>query len=125
MTYELPSGVNVWIPGTDLKLCLEEAVKMWITENPVEVNQFAQQIKDKRAGLHRIDGMTEQGTMKEYLEVPIKLAQKIQQMTHKDWTMDRKITDLVKQLIPHLAPYQARNESSVAFSHNLDLGGDE
>lgn len=116
----LPKGVSVWVPSQNTKECIEMAVKMWINEYPKEVQAFADQIKRKRDGLHRVDGMSKDGHFKEYLEVPTKLDYKIRQMTHDRWMQDEKICRLIKQLMPDLNPYKGRNESKVLFEKGID-----
>jgi len=109
---DFPVGIQVWIPGQDLRSCLETAFKMWVKENPYELIAFRKYMINKRDSLHRKDGMSKNGTWKEYLEIPYTLSLTIQKMTNKDWMLDRKITDMVKKVMPDFLCYQ-KNESSV------------
>ena len=112
MTMEMPTGVQVWIPSQDLDSCLELAIKMWCAEEPREVQLFTNQMREKKDTLHRKDGMTEKGMFKEYLEIPITLHKRVMKMTHKDYMLDRKITDRLKYFLQGICPYD-KNESRI------------
>jgi hypothetical protein len=103
---DMPIGVNVWVPNTDLDSCLETAFKMWLHENAHEVIPFRNHMRDKRDSLVNKNGMSKQKTWKEYLEIPQSLAFKIQQMTHKDWPNDKKITERIVKLMPKYLCYE-------------------
>ncbi len=119
--FEVPTGVTTWVPGTNLKECLRVAIDMWIEENHLEVVAFLRQMKEKRDMLNKNNGMSRQGHMKEYLEVPAKMGLLIGQMTHKDWMLDRQITDAVKRLIPDLSPYKGKDESKIVVDKVITL----
>lgn len=109
---DMPIGVNVWVSGQNLEHCLEMAFKMWVKERPREVVLFRNHMIEKKDSLSRKDGMSDMGTWKEYLEIPQSLALKVQQMTHKEWTQDRKITEMIKKVMPNYLCYE-KNESTV------------
>lgn len=117
--FELPTGINIWIPGSDLKSCLEMAVTMWIKECKQEVEDFAYDIRRKRDGLYKDNGMSRTGNLKEYLEVPPGLAKRILQMTNKDWMLDTKICGMIKQLIPDLMPYKGKDGSKISIDRKI------
>lgn len=85
---------------------------MWVKERPREVVLFRNHMIEKRDSLSRKDGMSDMGTWKEYLEIPQSLALKVQQMTHKEWTQDKKITEAIKRIMPDYLCYE-QNESTV------------
>lgn len=119
--FEVPRGVTTWVPGTNLKACLKMAIDMWVEENHLEVVTFIRQIKDKKDNLNKNNGMFRQGNMKEYLEVPVKMGLLIGRMTHKDWMLDREITDAVKKLMPDLSPYKGKDTSRVTMKKVITL----
>ena len=109
--FRLPTGVTTWVPGTNLRACLEMAVGIWLNEYPQEVKDFAWDIRQKRDVLNKASGMFRGGNMKEYLEVPVRLGSLIAQMTNKDWMLDKQICEMIRQLIPDLLPYKGKDES--------------
>lgn len=110
---DMPVGVTVWVPNTDLDLCLETAIKMWLREEPREARCFTMQQKEKRDSRHRDNGMSKEGNWKEYLEIPITLHKRVMKMTHKDYMLDRKITDRLKIHLRDLLPYEAQDGARV------------
>ena len=110
---EIPVGVQVWVPGTDLDACLKMAVDMWCYEEAHEVKCFVGMMREKKDGLYRQNGMSVTGNWKEYLEIPISLHKRIMQMTHKDYMLDRQITDRIKYFLQDIIPYEKKDESKV------------
>lgn len=111
--FKIPTGVTTWVPGTNLRACLEECMFIWMNECKQEVNDFAYDIRRKRDGLHKDNGMSREGNLREYLEVPPKLHALITHWTNKDWMLDRQICGMIQQLIPDLMPYKGKDGSKI------------
>tara|TARA_R110002126_G_scaffold696_3_gene4401 strand:- start:437 stop:787 length:351 start_codon:yes stop_codon:yes gene_type:complete len=107
----MPTGVMTWVPGTNLRACIEEAIFTWMNEYPQEVKDFAQDVKIKHETLHTANGMSRNGDMREFLEIPARLGSCIAHWTNKDWMLDMQICSMIQQVIPHLMPYKGKNES--------------
>ena len=106
----LPTGIAVWVPSQDLEECLNMAMKMWQAECPEEVMAWDRFRREKRDSLHNNNGMSRNGDIKEYIEIPSRLGTRIMQMTHKGWMLDKKITNLIKRKWPRMLAYET-NES--------------
>ncbi len=112
---DIPKGLNIWIPGTNLRNCIEEAIMMWLNECPNEVSGFAKDIRVKHDGLHKDNGMSKNGIWKEHLEIPFGLAARVRQMTNHAWMHDKQICAMIQQLIPDLMPYKGKDGSRVVM----------
>ena len=111
---EIPTGLNIWVPKENLFECLSMAMNMWVKECPKEVQGMKRHIKHKKDSLHKVTGMSEEGTWKEKLEVPQGLAARIRQMTDRvDWMQDPDIIDGIIRLAPGMLCYEKKDNSRI------------
>jgi len=88
---EAPVGSKVNIHASNIEEIVLVAIREWAAEYPEEVRIFREQMVFERGQLINERGMSANGTRKKIMEVPVKLAGKIQRMTHKDWMRDSKV----------------------------------
>ena len=114
----LPNGIAVWVPSTDLEQCLQMAFDMWKHEYPDEVVAFGCYIKAEADGNLYENGMSKDGNMKKDFTLPAKLHALMQRMTHKDCIHDKKIMDKMKKMYPY---FSAHNRKARRYHEGISM----
>ena len=114
---EIPDGLQVWVPGTNLEECIRIAWGEYVKKFPKDLKNWFKHINIVKEGFFKQNGMSKNGDMRFKLEVPQKFATIIARMTHKDWVHDKQIH---KAIVRHLSKFDPteRSESFVDFGRN-------
>jgi len=114
---ELPDGVQTFVPGANLEACIDLAFREWFFKHKDEVKGYFIHLKEQKDGFFNPNGMSVNGDLRHKLEIPVKLANIIQRLTHSDWVHDEQVHKAILRVAPKFAPTE-RNESFVDLGKN-------
>jgi len=92
-----PKGTPVFINADNTREIIIVAIREWAAEFPDDVRAFDKQVRLEREGLANERGLSKTKSQSKIMEIPTKLAYKIQRMTHRDWQRDSSILTVLYQ----------------------------
>lgn len=88
---DAPQGMPVFIAKDNIREIVIMAIREWAAEYPDDVRIFNEQMIFERQSLLNVSGVSKDKVNKKIMEIPAKLAAKIQRMTERDWLRDSKV----------------------------------